>query len=121
MRNGKFHNQLGGVVCEPNQMAVCTVLNGIAHNECLNLKSSVSGKALVNWALGRIIGTSHSATAAVFNAELKMLEAGTCKRAGGAIVTFTLPDSLRAAVVKLRSESTSPVRLKQFRRKLTKD
>jgi len=114
----EFPDRSGGHVgCEPNQMALCRVLNGIAHGECLNPPPSASGRALVNWALSRITGTWHSTSATIPDFELETLEAGKFKRAGGAIVTFALPDHIKSAIAKLRSESNPPARLKPYRRK----
>src|SRR5450756_341592 len=114
----KFPDHSGGHVgCEPNQTALCRVFNGSAHGECLSPPQSASGRALVNWALSRIIGASHSASTAVPDAKLEMLGAGKFKRAGGTMVTFALPDNIQTAIAILRSESNPPARLKQCRRK----
>ena len=117
-RIDKHHNPLRGVVCEPGQMAIRRLLNGVAHDECVNLPSSASGEALVKRALSRIIGAWHNASVSVSHAELKILEDGKFKRTGGAIVTFRLPDRVRAAVEELRLKSTRSVRSKQYRRKI---
>jgi len=114
----EFHGRSSGrVVCEPDQMALCMVLSGIAHGECLGPPLSASGSMLVNWALSKVTGTWHSPNVAVPDNMLQILEAGKFKRAGGAKVTFTLPDSIKTAIAKLRSESNPPARLKQYRRK----
>jgi hypothetical protein len=73
--------------------------------------------ALVNWALSRITGSWHSTSTAVPDDELEMLEAGKFKRPGGARIIFALPDRIKIAVAKLRSESNPPARLKRSRRK----
>jgi hypothetical protein len=92
----KFHDLSGGyIACEPNQMALCRVLNGIAQGECWNPPLSAAGRALVNWALSKIVGKWHSSNTTVPAVQLQMLEAGKFKRAGGAMVRFALPERIK--------------------------
>jgi hypothetical protein len=114
----KFPDGSGGHIgCEPNQVALSKVLNGIAHGECLNPPKSASGRALVNWTLSRITGAWHPSSVDIPGAKLEMLEAGKFKRAGGTMVTFTLPDNIKTAIAILRLESNPPARMKTHRRK----
>jgi hypothetical protein len=107
-------------VCEPDQMAICRVLNGIAQGECVSPPSSANSRALANWALSKITGRWHPISANVPDIELTILEKGKFKRAGGTIVTFALPDRIKTAIAELRSEPKLQARLKQSRRKKTR-
>src|ERR1700723_650332 len=100
-----------------NEMALCWHANGIALGEGLTPPPSARGRALVNWALCRIIGKWHSTSAIVPDVELTILEAGKFKRASGAMVTFALPNRIKTVVAKLRSVSNPRTRLEQSRRK----
>ena len=95
------HNPPGGrVVCEPDQMAICIVLNGHPWQECRN-PPSIEGTAavvLVNWALTEVIGSYRANDASIDGSELQMLLAGTFERDSGEMVTFALPEGIRSAV-----------------------
>lgn len=88
----------GRVVCEPDQIAICIVKDGVALQQCHNPPSATSATAIVNWTLTEITGVLHAADAKVDLPALQMLMAGTFDRESGEKVTFSCPESVRQAI-----------------------
>jgi hypothetical protein len=79
-------------------MAVCIVLKGVAHRECLSPRSKGDAVSLVNWALSAITNQARASDAIVTTSDLQMLVRGRFTRPDGAIVTFGLPAQVFEAV-----------------------
>ena len=86
----------GSVACEPQQMPLCIVLNGEARGMCLDPPTPASHAILVDWAMQQITG--ELVRFQTREAELLMLDRGIFERPDGAVVTFSLPESIRSAV-----------------------
>src|SRR5215213_10003793 len=84
----------GSVVCEPHQMAICVVANGVARRECLSPLATEDIAALVNWTLAAVTGIRRSETEPVHPQYFEVLAGGRYRRPDGAVVTFTLPESV---------------------------
>ncbi len=105
------HNPPGGqVTCESHQMAICIVRNGVAQYKCLDppgtspfhrfvrsltLRGPVTSAELLNWALGKILGSHRGAVA---KAQFHILLDDKYERRDGTVVTFSLPESIRSAL-----------------------
>lgn len=100
------HNPPGGsVVCEPHQMALCIVINGVARRECLDPPPTADAAGLVNWALSHITGRRLALGATVDDSVLHLLREGRLELSNDAIATFALPERITAAIRDLTSES----------------
>jgi hypothetical protein len=97
----------GSVECEPNQMAICSVQNGVATRQCLN---PVGPEAieLVNWAISKITGQIRNGDTDISMVELVMLLGKRYKSPRGVVVNFTLPEKVTAAVTQIFSEIPKP-------------
>jgi hypothetical protein len=95
----------GRAVCEPHQMAVCGVINGVVRRECLDPPSGGTPTTLVNWALSQISGQSRGANAQITGGDLETLVRGTHSAPSGDIVNFVLPPQIIDAVRFLQSQS----------------
>ena len=96
----------GRVECEPHQMAACAIVDGVAQRVCLDPPSGGGARELVNWALQEITGVSRSPTDRIEGAELQTLLGNRFVRSSGAVVTFSLPETVVNAV-ELLMETTS--------------
>ena len=63
----------GQAVCEPHQIAVCAVINGIAHARCIDPPSGASELGLLNWSIGVINNVPRNLTVPVSAADIQML------------------------------------------------
>lgn len=96
------HDPPGGqVVCEPHQMAVCSVFNGVARRECKDPPSVGGDAALLNWALAHITGSPREPQAAIDYEDLHILSDNRVVRSNGAVVTFALPEEVALALQRL--------------------
>jgi hypothetical protein len=100
------------VECEPDQLAVCIVRNGVARKGCFDppddlrdlsrLTPGQSGRYL-NWALSNITGEIRRLSDPISNADMAILSRGTYhNEVTGELVTFSLP-----ARLNLRSPSSA--------------
>jgi len=94
----------GQAVCEPNQLAICRVKNGVAQMQCLNppvISAPVGSPgwqlAMQNWVLSAVTGEHREPGRSLGPAELQLLIDGH-RETRREIVTFSLPDDLRAAM-----------------------
>lgn len=87
----------GQVVCEPRQMAVCIIENGIARHQCLDPINDRDPFALVNWALSEVTGEPRNSFTRVTGEDLKILIDGNYRTAR-LRATFSLPDKIKYAV-----------------------
>jgi len=116
------HEPPGGqVTCEPHQMAVCMVLNGVVTRGCKDPPSSGDAKLLANWALAQVIGTERQPDYFVGRGEVETLESGRFERGDGAIVTFALPENIAIAVRTLIALPVLAHALPSFKRPPTLD
>ena len=97
----------GSVECEPHQMAVCSVIDGVAHRQCLDAPLKGSDTALANWALSHITGVKRLTRAPIAISDLQLLLEGKFERSENEILTFSLPESVATAVMRLVNESES--------------
>lgn len=107
----------GTVVCEPDQLAICIVNNGIAQRECIDspddlrdLSSLTPGERVryLNWALSNITGEIRRLSSSISNEDLAILSQGHYHNdATGDIVTFSLPDALNLNSPSSPSSSSS--------------
>jgi hypothetical protein len=97
----------GRAVCEPHQMAVCGIINGVVRRECLDPPSGGTPAMLVNWALDQISGRSPGANAQITGRDLETLVRGTHSAPNGDIVNFVAPPQIIDAVRSLQSQLQS--------------
>lgn len=99
------HNPPGGTVkCEPHQLAICIVNNGVANKECkdpplgmgsLSSLSRTATKRYLNWALTHITGQERELSDPISSADRIILARGSYNNeATGERVTFSLPSEL---------------------------
>lgn len=86
----------GTVTCEPDQMAICIVLDGEARRECQDPPLGSSHAELVDWAVQQV--TEGRVSFQTREADLLMLTSGSFERPDGSLVTFALPEGIRDAV-----------------------
>lgn len=82
-------------------MAICTVINGVAHRECLDPPATNSDAKLVEWAFIQVTGDRRLTYPEITDSHLRMLMGGTFKRGDSAIVSFALPEIVFSAVRNL--------------------
>ena len=101
----------GQAICEPNQLAICRVKNGVAQMQCLNPPTTVAIQNLTewklqmaNWVLSIITSSDRSETTAVTPTDWQLLASGRSEDSStGEVVTFSLPEELRS-VLTLRAQ-----------------
>ena len=93
------HPPGGSVECEPHQMAICGVINGVVRRECLDPPALENQTDLANWALGKITGEVRGEESQFTYEDLHSLERGIFERHNGDQVKFTFPESLKQAVM----------------------
>jgi hypothetical protein len=89
--------------CEPHQVGICFVLDGVARPGCHDQPLSGSHADLVDWAVGLI--TEGRVAFQTREAELLMLSQGHFERPDGTLITFALPESIKSAVATLVGEA----------------
>jgi hypothetical protein len=93
----KCPNPPGGEVdCGEDQMAVCRVINGQAHGECIDPPEDTAmagGDQLKNWVLQEVFGQTRSPYASISSQEEDILRQGYYKAADGTETTFRMPTS----------------------------
>jgi len=106
----------GSVHCEPHQMAICGVINGVERRECLDPPPGLGNargdaKLLVNWAWSQISGELHMDIAAEGFHALGATNLSTISRTreftspNGDVVKFLLPERVIVAVLVLFEQS----------------
>ena len=95
------HPPGGSIECEPHQMAICGVINGVVRRECLDPPDFRDTENLANWALGKITGQVRGEESeSIFkDEELRNLKHGFFRRPNGEQVKFTFPEGLKQAVM----------------------
>lgn len=90
----------GQTICEPHQLAVCAVANGIANKQCIDPPATNDILALCNWALSSVTGVVRNYNDAINAQEIQMLlsEHFTI---GNQKTSFRLPLSLKIRIVQL--------------------
>ncbi|CAH1044900.1 hypothetical protein HPTD01_3378 [Halomonas sp. TD01] len=97
----------GQITCEPHQMAVCGVIDGVVRRECVDPPSGPNTPTeLANWALTQIVGRWRLGDQTVSTVDLYTLEAGAYRAPNGDSVNFVLPTHLQEAVRELLSTGT---------------
>jgi hypothetical protein len=94
----------GTVSCEPDQLAICRVLNGVAQRECFdppsglgNLSDLTPSKArrYHNWALQRITGQHRSPSQPITPDDERILRDGSYHNdLTGEEISFSLPEDV---------------------------
>lgn len=94
----------GTVACEPNQLAICRVKNGVAEGECISPPADLTdlsdlapadAKRYLNWALDHITGRQRLPWQIVTPQDQAILRRGVYRdTATGEEVRFKLPDEL---------------------------
>ena len=94
----------GNVACEPNQLAICRVKNGVAEGECINPPAGMDSLAnlapadatrYLNWALDHITGQQRLPWEIITPKDQGVLRRGVYHNsATGEEVRFKLPDEL---------------------------
>ena len=96
------HNPPGGsIVCEPHQMAICGVIDGVVRRECLDPPSGGTPIELVSWALNQIAGEARPAEAPITAEDLHILTDGTYQNPDGTIVNFLVPENVIMAITSV--------------------
>jgi hypothetical protein len=106
----------GRAVCEPHQLAICRVVNGVTEMECVDPPTgldSLGAKGrlrLQNWALSRIRGVRRAPLRSMNAGDRQLLAAGVfIGRDGAELVRFRLPKVLREERQRATSISLSSV------------
>jgi hypothetical protein len=95
------HPPGGQVVCEPNQMAVCIIVNGQARQQCLNPPDEINNAlALVTWALSEITIERKRSYSSITNQEIRILASGEYNF-NNISVTFSLPQKIKTALEEI--------------------
>ncbi len=96
----------GTVACEPHQMAICIVKDGVARGECLDPPDTGDDgeTSLANWALAQVSGDYRSAETRIPLSALAVLFEGKFDRATGEVVTFSIPESVSEAIETLAAK-----------------
>lgn len=94
----------GQIVCEPNQIAVCGVIEGVIRRECLDPPSGGSPTSLINWTLGKITNEYRNADTAISINDLHTLSSGSYTSPTGDVVKFIIPSDMAAMVRLLLSK-----------------
>lgn len=105
--------------CEPHQIAICVVIDGVARRECRDPSRSVASAfgtfippdsirkenalTLVEWAAEVVIFpySSRDIGRSLLETDLHVLLSGTFLGDNGEIIRFALPEAIVAAVNKL--------------------
>ena len=105
----------GNIACAPHQMALCGVINGILHRECLEPPVNVSPLILVNWAAEQITGRITAADK-IDISTLQLLKDGRYIQSNMAVVKFVLPESIKEAINAVESlmEAAKPQEQKKL-------
>ncbi len=90
----------GQTICEPHQLAVCSVSNGVANKQCIDPPVTDSALALCNWAISVVTGINRMPNDAISFDGIQILESGHCV-IGDQSITFSLPYSVKAALIEL--------------------
>lgn len=90
----------GQTVCEPHQLAVCSVSNGVANKQCIDPPTTANAIDLCNWAISMITGMTRSPFSVIGPDEIQLLKNGRCFT-GGMSVNFNLPDDIKVALAQL--------------------
>ena len=107
----------GTVACEPNQLAICRVRNGVAEGECIDPPSGMGKLSELtptdtrryhNWALEHITGQPRQSWYPIDPSDQAILRRGSYRNVStGEEVTFRLPDELNLSSPSSRSGSRS--------------
>lgn len=86
----------GHVTCDDNQIAICRIIGGVPHSECVTPPSSLFTRQYTDevhrWVLERITGKKWGS---VTSDDIKLLESGRyIDKNTGEEVTFSLPASI---------------------------
>ena len=94
----------GTVECEPDQLAICIVRNGVAQKGCMDppddlrdLAALTAGQSrrYFNWALTQITGQLRWSSNPISNEDIAILAQGSYQNlVTGDVVTFSLPAEL---------------------------
>ena len=84
----------GQIACEPYQMAICGVINGVIRRECLDPPTEGSPAVLANWVLSQISGENRFTGSEITVADLSTLNSGTFTSPNGEVVNFTIPEDM---------------------------
>jgi hypothetical protein len=93
----------GQTVCEPHQLAVCVVSNGVADKQCIDPPVTASDEALCNWAISVITNVSRHPNDVISPDELQILKGGHYY-VGGESIKFNLPTSIRTALAQINQK-----------------
>jgi hypothetical protein len=97
----------GRVECEPHQMAICIVLNGVAHTECRTPPQGGNAIAWGNWALSQVTRETRAPDATISLSDLQTLRRGRFRDPKGAVITFALPEGMFAELMASAWASTA--------------
>jgi hypothetical protein len=94
----------GDVLCEPDQLAICIVNNGVAKRECMDAPDDLGDLVnltrqqtirYLNWALSHITGQIRLLSSPISSQDRAILSQGRYDNAvTGDVVTFSLPEAL---------------------------
>lgn len=85
----------GQATCNEDQFAICRVINGVAHTECINVSNdlrSLSSQEGQNWILSQVFQVTRSPFQPVNPLERAIIGSGRFRVPGtNDVVTFKLP------------------------------
>lgn len=93
----------GQTICEPHQLAICFVSNGVANKQCIDPPINTNAVALCNWTISEVTGVARNPINAINSSEVQMLESGRCV-IGNQTINFSLPPSIQAALAQLNQK-----------------
>ncbi len=91
----------GRIVCEPHQLAICGVINGVIRRECLDPPIDVGTTALANWILNQVSDNHRNANSNFTASDLQTLRSEIYTSSSGEVLKFSVPENRKKAIRSL--------------------